>query len=326
MTDSPRADKYKKNAEQERALQQMNETLAQFEDQLAPRVDAPKHPLLFLVGCPRTGTTLLSQLLAASGLFAYVSNFVARFWIAPWLGASIGLALGLARLSSPSNLKSTFGQTTGWTEPHEFGYFWDRWFEFGETAKLSEGQLAKIDRTKMKRAFAALQAAYDRPMFFKNQNKYSLQIEFLAELFDNAYFVLLERHPLYQTQSVLLARKEFCGDINIWWTMRPKEYSILKELSPFEQIAGQAFFLSRDIWASLKKLSKDRYLALTYEDLCASPRDAVTQVARLVGINPGSANVLGILPETITLSKKQQIPQDQWISLQAACRKYGLIE
>jgi LPS sulfotransferase NodH len=304
----------------------MNETLAQFEGQLAPRVNAPEHPLLFIVGCPRSGSTILAQLLASSGLFAYVSNFVARFWLAPWLGASIGLALGLARLSSPSTLKSAFGQTTGWTEPHEFGYFWDRWFEFGESVKLSEAQLAKIDRKKMRRAFAALQAAYDMPMFFKNQNKYSLQIEFLAELFNNAYFVLLERHPLYQTQSVLLAREEFCGDINIWWTMRPEEYPILKELSPYEQIAGQTFYLSRDIWGSLKKLSKDRYLALTYEDLCASPRDAVTQVAHLVGIKPESADSLEILPETLRLSKKQQIPQDQWISLQTACRKYGLIE
>lgn len=326
MTHSSRKDKYKKDADQERRLQQMNQMLEQFEDQVAPRPDTPKHPLLFIVGCPRSGTTLLAQLLASSGLFAYVSNFVARFWLAPWLGASIGQALGLARLSSPSNLQSTFGQTTGWTEPHEFGYFWDRWFEFGETAKLSEAQLAKIDRTKMKRTFAALQAAYDRPMFFKNQNKYSLQIEFLAELFDNAYFVLLERYPLYQTQSVLLARAEFCGDINQWWTMRPKEYPILKELSPYEQIAGQTYYLSKDIWASLKRLSADRYLVLPYEDLCASPRDAVIQVAHLVGVNPGSANFLEILPETLTLSQTQHIPQDQWISLQAACRKYGLIQ
>jgi hypothetical protein len=70
MTDSVRADKYKKDADQERALWQMNETLAQFEGQLAPRVNAPEHPLLFIVGYwhPRDCSPTLATLWRDFGL------------------------------------------------------------------------------------------------------------------------------------------------------------------------------------------------------------------------------------------------------------------
>ena len=42
--------------------------------------EAPQRPVLLTQGVPRSGTTLLYQRLAHTGLFTYPSNLVARFY------------------------------------------------------------------------------------------------------------------------------------------------------------------------------------------------------------------------------------------------------
>jgi hypothetical protein len=326
--DLNRSQKYRKDPASEQRIKELNDFLARFEEKPDKEYPVVKHPLVFIIGCPRTGSTLLAQLLAASGLFAYVSNFVARFWKAPAIGAKIGLALDLALMKEGSNLKSSFGQTTGWTEPHEFGYFWDRWFLYEETAKVSPAALAKIDWREMKSAFLSLQAVFAMPLFFKNQNKYSLQTGFLANLFENSYFIFIERQPLYQTQSVLLSRQEFCGSIHTWWTMKPAEYPLLKDLSPYEQVAGQTYYLTGDIDRQLNQLDKKRFIKITYEDLCASPVESVVKILNHTGIeqkSPVGSRDFKHLPATLESGNIQKFSTSEWNKLKAACQKFRLL-
>ncbi|MBA3564602.1 MAG: hypothetical protein H0W33_11470, partial [Gammaproteobacteria bacterium] len=64
MTPEPdRMFRYRKDALAERVLIQANERLAALETELISRFHAPRHPTLFIVGAPRSGTTLLAQLL-----------------------------------------------------------------------------------------------------------------------------------------------------------------------------------------------------------------------------------------------------------------------
>ena len=330
MTDDlNRIKKYRKDLGSEQKIKELNDFLARFEEKIYEESPAPAYPLVFIIGCPRTGSTLLAQLLAASGLFAYVSNFVARFWKAPVIGAKIGLALDLALMKNESNLKSSFGQTTGWTEPHEFGYFWDRWFKYEETAKVSPETLAKIDQREMKSTFLSIQAAFGMPMFYKNQNKYSLQTEFLANLFENSYFIFIERQPLYQTQSVLLSRQEFCGSIHTWWTMKPAEYALLKNLSPYEQVAGQTHYLTADINRQLKKLPGKTYIRLNYEALCAAPPQEVGKIMKHIGIETGAPldkKAFKYLPEKLASGNIQKFSTTEWNKLKSACKKFGLLQ
>src|SRR5262245_47802783 len=49
----------------------------------------PRLPVVFVVGPPRSGTTLAMQWLAATGVFAWPSNLLSRFYEAPYVGALI---------------------------------------------------------------------------------------------------------------------------------------------------------------------------------------------------------------------------------------------
>jgi len=298
----------------------VNRLLAPFERVFAHDLDGPVHPCLFIVGCPRTGSTVLSQLLATTGRLGYVSNFIARFWMAPGLGARLANGLGVARLGQ-SSLSSFGGRTEGWAEPHEFGYFWDRWFTFRGTCQVAKKDLAIIDRDAFRRSIASLETAHDRPLFFKNQNKYSFQIDFLAETLPTSRFVFLKRDPCFQVESVLKMRKRIRGDIGLWWTMRPPNVETLIALPPIEQVVAQTQTINSAIAASLCKIPKTRWLVMNYEDLCDQTVLQVKRCLELVGVCCNS----NAIPERLTSTNRQTMDSAQWTEIGRLCVRYGLV-
>ena len=330
IDDQNRAAKYQKDAAAEQRLQRINRLLAPVNADLVAPFTEPELPVLFIVGAPGSGTTLLAQALAVSGGLAYINNFVARFWQAPALAAQIDLALGLQRQSRPVDFQSTFGVTEHWSGPHEFGYFWERWFTFDQTHKVGAEPLARIDGAALQRELAALESVYAKPLFFKNLTC-GLQIEFLATTLPTAVFVLCRRQPVYNAQSLLLARRERMGDDRLWFSLRPQEYPRLCRLPPCDQVAGQVHYTLREIERALRTLPAERHVAVAYEDLTADPRAAMAklsaslplartagpwQVTQLPAAFP-SANT-----RRVEVAEFQQL-QDAWRRLSAAAPEPG---
>ena len=91
----------------------------------------PAGPVFFIVGAPRAGTTLLLQTIINHFAIAYINNLVAKFWEAPVIGAAFSQSiLGTGK---PVAYESSGGFTEGILGPHEFGYFWKRFFHYGES-------------------------------------------------------------------------------------------------------------------------------------------------------------------------------------------------
>ena len=281
MHEPKRTPEYRKDPEQEERLKHLNAHLAPLERQLISDFDRPKLPIVFIVGAPRSGSTLLSQALAQTGSFSYVTNFVARFWMSPYIGMLIEEALNIRKLECNQSFVSKFGVTEGWVGPHEFGYFWSRWFRFGETHQLNDKELEDIDLDTLRQELAALQSIYNKPLCCKYL-PCGLHIPFLAERFQNSIFVLCHRQPVYNMQSLLLARRNILGDAGHWWSLRPKEYPDLLSASPYEQIAGQIYYTLKEIETSFSSLSPERFLHILYDDLCSQPREEVSRVVEAV--------------------------------------------
>ena len=281
MYEPERTSEYRKDPEQEERLKHLNVHLAPLERQLISDFDQPRLPIVFIVGAPRSGSTLLSQTLAQTGLFSYVSNFVARFWRAPYVGMLIEDALGIRKLERDQSYVSRFGVTEGWAGPHEFGYFWSRWFRFGETHQLDARGLEEIDLDALRKELAALESVHNKPLCFKYL-PFGLHIPFLAKHFENSIFVLCRRQPVYNMQSLLLARSKILGDEGHWWSLRPKEYSDLLSTSPYEQIAGQIYYTLKEIETGFSSLSPERFLHILYDDLCSQPRVEVNRIVETV--------------------------------------------
>jgi len=277
---SPLVDLTGKNQAMERRLWRLNEELAAKGSELESRFSKPEHPPVFIFGPPRSGTTLSSQLLAATGLFGMVSNLAARFWRAPALGLMISQALGLGELNGQSDYESRRGLTKGWGEPNEFGYFWSRFFDLGQaTHALGDAERARFDRNGLRRAVASMEAEAGRPMAFKNNTWFSFQADLLAEIFPGAILVVCRRDPFYAAQSLYLQRLDLYGDEKRWWSMRPPEYEEIRTLPPIEQVARQAVCISRHMEESLTRASGAAIVDASYNRLAADPQGIIREIA-----------------------------------------------
>src|SRR5690554_2255771 len=89
LEDSQRKASHKKNNILENLFPEMIELLAPVEEKALERFNKPNKKVFFIVGCARSGSTLLYQYLAKTNLFAYPTNLVSRFFYAPYVGARI---------------------------------------------------------------------------------------------------------------------------------------------------------------------------------------------------------------------------------------------
>ncbi|MGH9907549.1 MAG: sulfotransferase, partial [Pyrinomonadaceae bacterium] len=240
---------------------------------------APELPVIFVIGAPRSGTTLVSQLLAYSGSIGYVSNFVARFWLAPLIGAKLEAGLGLRDEEPVEPFVSEYGVTKGCTSPHEFGYFWSYWFDQGqETHTLTNEEVHQIDSTRLRRRVASLEAFWEQPLSFKNNTWCTFQAGYLADVFPSAIFLVCRKDPVYIAQSLLLARRERLGRDDAWWSMRPTSYPALLKLPWWKQVAAQALEVEREMLKALKPVASSRKIEIHYAELCARPKKLMQEL------------------------------------------------
>ena len=278
-------DRAGKDIERESELAALNDLLSSVEATVQRQHATPARTLVFVIGPPRSGTTLASQIIAASGSFGFADNVVARFWKAPALGVMISRAL-----SSPArdlDYQSVRGVTKGDGSPHEFGYFWSSWFDLGqETHKLSDAERERVDLPGLKRALAAMEATARKPFMFKNNTWLTFQADWLASAFPKSVFVACERDPFFVAQSLYEQRLALFDDPTRWWSVRPPSFAALCKRDPFEQTAAQALEIAREMDRALGRVPASRIVRLPYRELCAAPRDAMAQITaccRLLG-------------------------------------------
>lgn len=275
-----RASAFQRNIGLEQLLTELNERLAPAEDKVVQQYEKTRWPILLVIGAPRSGSTLMTQWLANMGQFAYPTNFLSRFYRAPYLGALIQQMLTEPHLQFRDEFKETsgtrlsfesnLGKTSGIMAPNEFWYFWRRFFTHDEIHYLESAALEQVDTVTMNAELAALEAAFAKPLVMKGMIL-GQNAEYLDQIFDRIVFVYTRREPFYCVQSLLQARRKFSGTIEEWYSLRPREYSQLKTMDPYLQVAGQVHYLNRRIEEALATLHPERHLTVDYEDFCQQP-------------------------------------------------------
>jgi len=247
----------------------VNHKLKELEKEYIQQFDKPEGPVFFIVGAPRSGTTLLLQTIINHFHIGYINNFIAKFWEAPVIGSILFKSLGEFKPELAYHSEGGFtGEIYG---PHEFGYFWRGYFNYGETHALSESDHRKIDVLSLTREIAGLESIQGKPLVFKNPAALSLQIDFLAKYIPNSYFIYIRRDPFYIAQSLYLKRLEKFKDPGAWYSVKPAMYTHLIHKSPAGQIAGQVFYTIKKMEYDLSSLSPDRFFTLDYEKFCRHP-------------------------------------------------------
>ncbi|MBL7965258.1 MAG: sulfotransferase [Flavobacteriales bacterium] len=269
-------------------LAQLNERLRAGKPRaaIAPTGD----PMLFVVGCARSGSTLMLQWLSASGVFACPTNIVSRFPGDPAVGALVHRALYELddrgevfpdRDLAPS-FRSTLGRAQGPAEPHDFGYLWKSAFAFGAT----QDQLTQSPTAERLEELASdvrgMQAVFGKPFAMKAL-QLNWHIPLLAGLFPEAVLLHVHRDPLDNAHSLLQARREYFGDEHAWYSFRPPQYDEVRALPPWEQCVAQVVLTEQAVRQGLSTLPEDRVIEVAYADLCDAPSGVWPHVMRSIG-------------------------------------------
>jgi hypothetical protein len=279
MEHANRTATFKRNQALEDLLHELNTSLAVAEATLQLPQE-PAMPVILVVGAPRSGTTVLMQWLAASGHFAVPSNLLSRFYAAPYLGGRIQCLLVDPRFDHQGELadaaahdvpyRSHVGKTKGMIQPNEFWYFWRRFIPNTDPEWISPEDEARIDVQGFRAGVAAIEAAFRRPFATKGIIlQYNLRC--LLRIFPKLLVIHTRRHPFYNIQSLLKARRDYFGDEGTWFSVKPKEYPHLRHLSPVEQVTGQVFHTRSGIDAELAQMPQEHGLIIDHEAFCADP-------------------------------------------------------
>lgn len=236
------------------------------------------HPAVFIVGVPRSGTTLLHQLLVNRLQVGYIDNLIARFWGCPHVGIKLSKELIPEHDRISLQYTSDLGRTPGLAGPHEFGYFWNYWFGFNEEEphKLSEQRRTGVDIDGLGRTLADMQLMFGLPLAFKNLTC-GLQAELLWQAYPKALFVYVERDPIEVGRSILAARKRFHGSYQAWWSIKPAGWpENVPDRGPASEVAWQVMETARQ---TMESLSCVNFIKVNYNGLLADPESVIMRIA-----------------------------------------------
>jgi hypothetical protein len=218
------------------------------------------------------------QWLASTGVFAYPTNLLSRFWAAPITGARIQKLLTdpeydfrgeLQDFPVGTDFESHHGKTNGALSPNEFWYFWRR-FMPGNDYQPQADLERSVDADTLRAELAGMTDVLGKPFATKGMI-FNENIPFVADLLPNAIFVWIRRRPEYNIQSLLLARERQYGDMEQWYSFRIRNYDRLKDLPPVESVSGQLASIYDAVEAGLADLPANRTLAVDYEEFCTDP-------------------------------------------------------
>jgi LPS sulfotransferase NodH len=267
---------FAKDPSEEDFLERLNGLLAPHEE--AGYLDLEERfPTLHVIGAPRSGTTLLYQVVASGLEMGYVNNLVAAFWRAPVTGLRLSRKLGLA---GESSFDSNFGRTRGIQEPHEFGYFWNHHRRYPDLSERAPGHEDAIDWPGLRRVIVNMAHADGGPIAFKPM-LLVWHLETMLRHMPRTCYVWIRREQRDTALSLLKMRQSVRGTYDGWASLRPR--ADLDGEPPWRQVAAQVVLLERTIEEASRRLGPEHLLPIRYERLCAEPAAVLAEVRDLLG-------------------------------------------
>jgi hypothetical protein len=243
----------------------------------------PQQPQLFILGMPRSGTTLIYQAIVHRLKVAYFTNGVGDNPRAPcvttWLQTR-------RHGDYQSDFRSQYGKVHGEVAPREAGSFWGRSFGLHDYVRFEDVPSARV--RALRTTIAWIERIHGNAPFVNKNVKHMLRVDALARIFPESRFLVVERDPRDVALSVLRARRSQPHPEQ-WWSVRPRNYTQLLELPAAEQVAQQLASLHDRLCADVMLLPASRVTVVRYEQFCADPETLIRTLKPLLR-NPVEKN------------------------------------
>jgi len=277
----------------------LNRFLSFFEEAFSSPKSSCSLPTIYIVGAPRSGTTLLYQLMVNYFNVSYPSNLHQRFYGSLFLAE---LASKFVKKRPKKPFSSDHGQTFGLSEPSEFSAFWYQFFPRGGV--IINNSEWKPNGIRLHKHIIAFKKASGRPVVFKNVYN-SIRIPQLALCDPNAIFIVNTRDIESNARSILAGRMRKNGSYASWRSLLPTAMRFNIPEHPEEQAVNQISAIYNETEASLKQ-SNAKFISVEYESLCRNPEATLKLILEQIKCMGFSLEVRGdrvSIPESFKLGR-----------------------
>lgn len=283
----------------ERFLDDLNDAIIQMPE---PTVKPDPPRSWQIVGLPRSGSTVLYQLLAQTGLVGYPSNLMASFHRAPWVGAMLQRRLTLQRATSvekgagsttSASLASLAGRTPEPLDPHEFGYFWRRLCGHSRNSLTRDREPTPAAAAQHELDLVA--QVFDAPVVYKNFLALS-DAEDMRSRWRAPGFIAVKREPTDIAASLLSIRSRLRIPPGRTFGISPEGFVARDD--PYDTVAEQVVRLHK-VWCNNRFDEQSDTVVVDYNYLTSSPRRVIGMVLDRMGLPTRTADMLANLPDRL---------------------------
>jgi len=261
---------------------------------------------IFLIGCPRSGTTMTMRIMSCHEDLAWVSNFLdmapnrlelsrrSRVYDLPVLGKHLHYAR--VRGDKSEFTRRVILQLPEPVEPWKFfnAYFANfQWPRGGNTPprRRTPSDMTSAESENFKNAVQTLCRYQGKKRFLSKYTDFP-RIQFLRNVFADARFIHITRDGRAVASSYL--DKIQSGDFGTWdereWWISgwPSSWSdeFLNEYNtPAAFVAYQWKFFLDQIWQDAVVLPEEHYLEVNYRDIVSSPRQTFSKIFDFCGLD-----------------------------------------
>jgi hypothetical protein len=226
--------------------------------------DLIPHPVFFIIGVPRSGTTIVYQCLTQTLNVCYPNQICTLLPQAPII------ALKLANFFSknPHNcFESILGHSIGrgLLGPDEWETFFDSYI-FPLNNEIRYKRLQNI--------------AYhqNQPLMVKALNA-SLNIIDIYRAIPNAKFIWVKRDSTEVARSIIRAKRVEKTKREDLWYIKPDSIQSKHFSSEIEQVIAQIKEIKNTISKDLKKIPKQSFIMIEYQNFCYAPEKHVRKIS-----------------------------------------------
>lgn len=286
---------------------------AEADAQLLERLGDMPSSLIFIMGCHRSGTSLLYHLLSHTEPFDYISAYdivkydellhnrihgrerESREALRQYLSSEKNR--GLDNLPVDADTPEEYRWIFTRHEPPAFILSGQkRIYNLFFKPTLTKENLDKFREVCRKKRFLA---GKDAPLVLKNPNDFYSHFLTVHEFFPQAKFIFIHRHPLRILSSMMQTFRPLLEEKSNYVALIDPRYTrLFRFFSLRRRLFSAAFrsnFLARTLMDGLIRnltyylenipgLPPDSYVSIRYEDLCAQPEQALSQVGEGLGI------------------------------------------
>ncbi|MEA2060763.1 MAG: sulfotransferase [Thermodesulfobacteriota bacterium] len=259
---------------------------------------------VFIIGAPRTGSTILYQTLTNLYDVLYINNTISKFYRNFfWF---FGVSNAVFGAKPHNNFQSYHGNTKGLNSPGECGSFWYKWLpKDRHFIDCHDINFKSIEQIRLE--ISAVINYFGKPLVFKNLSA-GQRIRLLIQCFPEAKFIFITRNPIYTAQSVVKAKQNLGLNDNEFWSIMPYNVKELKCLPWYEQIVKQIYFLEKQIVEDSCLIKNGHFFTIYYNRLSVK---IVEDLAEKLGFNKREK---AKIPDII-INEKQTIPETNFQKL-----------